>query len=379
MVIPKCTTMNLKLHICLLAGLICCKFSLKGQSTILAVNSSSKTVAQLNASDGSVINASFINLTAQNPGTIKGIIQVQNKLWISDQTANAIYIYNMDGTYSSTIPSSAGLSNIRGLNIVNGEVWVTVAGAANGATANTIKRFDFAGNSLGTYPTIGSPFDVLDNDSGSAYVTSFNSEGIQTMTYSGTISGNLVPSGILSGIQQMNKTQDGNYIVSVFSNNSSAGNNAGIYLISSATGNIISKWTVGGTRGTIQVGNGNYLYTNGNGIYSLDPTTGASTQMAVGGYQYLKLISNSTLSTKDTHKEITTSVYPNPTSGIFFIKSEEKIDSAVLYSSTGQIVKTYRNLDEKENKIDISDLSTNTYMLKTEIKSGQKTTKIIKK
>lgn len=370
--------MNLKLHFYLLLGLISCTISLKGQSIILAVNSTTKTVAQLNASDGSVINANFINLTTQNPGTIKAIIQVQNKIWISDQTANAIYIYNLDGTYSSTIPSSAGLSNIRGLNIVNNEVWVTVAGAANGATANTIKRFDFAGNSLGIYPTIGSPFDVLDNGSGIVYVTSFNSEGIQTMTYDGTISGNLVQSGVLSGIQQINKTQDGNYIVSVFSNNTSAGNNAGVYLISSSTGNIMNKWTVGGARGAIQATNGNYLYTTGNGVYSLDPSTGNSTQMVAGGYQYMKLISG-TLGVNDVKKETSISIYPNPTSGIFFIKSEEKITTATLYSLTGQIVKTYTNLEGKEIKIDISDLPANTYLLKTETKSGQKTSKIIKK
>jgi hypothetical protein len=372
--------MNVKLPFCFLVCLIFVNSLLKGQSVILAVNSTSKTVAQLNATDGSVINANFINLSSLNPGTMKGIIQVQNKFWISDQTVNVIYICNSDGTYSSTIPASTGLSNIRGLNVVNNEVWVTVAGAANGATANSIRRFDFAGNPIGSFDTIGSPFDVLDNGSGSVHVTSFNSEGIQTMSYSGTISGNLVQSGILSGIQQMNKTQDGNYIVSVFSNNSGSGNNAGVYLISSANGNIINKWTVGGARGAIQAGNGNYLYTTGNGVYSLDPSTGSSTQLVAGGYQYLKLINTGTLKTTDVKKENNYfSVYPNPTPGIFYIKSEEKINSATLYSSTGQIVKTYKNLENEEIKIDISDLPANTYLLKTTTKSGQKTSKIIKK
>lgn len=378
--IPKFETMNVKLQFCFLVCLIFVNSLLKGQSVILAVNSTSKTVAQLNATDGSVINANFINLNSLNPGTIKGIIQVQNKFWISDQTANVIYICNSDGTYSSTIPASTGLSNIRGLNVVNNEVWVTVAGAANGATANTIRRFDFTGNPVGTYDTIGSPFDVLDNGSGSVYVTSFNSEGIQTMTYTGTVTGNLVASGILTGVQQIHKTQDGNYIAAVFSNNSSSGNNAGVYLISSANGNILNKWTVGGARGAIQAGSGNYLYTTGNGVYSLDPSTGTSTQLVAGGYQYLKLINTGTLKTNDAKIENNSvSVYPNPTSGIFYIKSEEKINSATLYSLIGQVVKTYKNLEDKEIKIDISNLPANTYLLKTETKSGQKTTKIIKK
>lgn len=369
--------MNTKLSFYLCIGLILINTILKGQTSILAVNSASKTVAQLNTTDGSVINANFINLSPLNPGTIKGIIQVQDKIWISDQTNNTIYIYNLDGTYSSTIPSSVGLSNIRGLNVVNNEVWVTSAGTANGATANSIRRLDFAGNSLGVYPTVGSPFDVIDNGAGSAHITSFNNDGIQTMAYNGTVSGNLVSSGVLSGIQQINRTQDGNYVLAVFSNNSSAGNNAGVYVISSANGSIINKWPVsGGTRGAIQAGNGNYLYTTGNGVYSLNPSTGASTQIISGNYQYLKAVT-STLNVTET-RAMTASVYPNPTSGIIFIKSEEKVNSVTLYSLTGQMLKSFKDIGN-ENKIDISDLPANIYLLRIITETGQKSLKIIKK
>lgn len=371
--------MNIKRHFILLICLIFINSISKGQSTILAINSNSKTVAQLNAADGTVINPSFINLSSLNPGTIKGIIQVQNKFWISDQTNNVIYICNSDGTYSSTIPSSTGLSNIRGLNIVNNEVWVTNAGNSNGATANSIVRLDFTGNNVGTFPTLGSPFDVLDNGAGSVYITSFNSDGIQTMSYNGTVTGNLVQTGILSGVQQINKIQNGNYLVGVFSSNTSAGNDPGVYVISSANGNILNKWAVGGVRGVIQTGNGNYLYTTGSGIYTLNPSTGATAQVISGNYQYMKLINTSTLHVTETKENTTASVYPNPTSGVLFVKSDEKINNVLIYSVAGQMIKNFKNIETNESKIDISDFLPGIYLIKVETKSAQKILKVIKK
>lgn len=371
--------MNRKLQFHLIAGLLFFSILLNAQARILAINSTNKIIATLNPADGSVINASFMNLTSLNTGTIKAVIQVQDKFWVSDQTNNLIYIFNSDGSYSSTIPSSVGLSNIRGLNIVNNEVWVTNAGNSNGATPNTIVRLDFNGNNIGIYPTLGSPFDVLDNGAGSAYITSFNSDGVQTMSHNGTVTGKLVQADIISGIQQINKTQDGNYLLAVFSSNTGSGNNPGVYLISSANGSILNKWLVGGARGVIQTGNGNYLYTTGSGVYTLNPTTGVTAQVISGNYQYLKLVNNSVLNVSEVKGNISASVYPNPTSDVLVVKSDEKINSLSLYSTNGQRIKNFENTDGNESRIDISDLPANMYLIKIETKSGQKTLKVIKK
>ena len=91
------------------------------QQSILVLNSSTKTVAQLNATTGAVLNASFIDLTSLSVGTIKGVTQVDNKIWISDQTQDRIYIYTLAGVYESTIPNT-GLDNLRGLNVVGADV-----------------------------------------------------------------------------------------------------------------------------------------------------------------------------------------------------------------------------------------------------------------
>ncbi|MBD8082534.1 T9SS type A sorting domain-containing protein [Chryseobacterium caseinilyticum] len=364
----------------LLAGglFLFCFLPWSAQSVILAVNSTSKTIAQLDATNGTVLNANFINLSSLSPGTIKGIIRVQDKIWISDQTDNVIYICNLDGSYSSTIPSSVGLSNIRGLNVVNNEVWVTNAGTANGATANSIRRISFAGASLGVYPTLGSPFDALDTGSGTAYITSFDSAGIQTMNYAGTVTGNFVNSGVFTGIQQITKLQNGNYLIAVFSNNSSAGNNAGVYHLSAANGSILNSYTVGGARGIAQMGNGNYLYTTGSGVFSLNPTTGATASLIAGSYQYLKAL-DLTLSVSETKKEISTKVYPNPTAGTVHISAENEIEFIEIYSLNGQLLKTQKANREKKVSVDISELTANTYLVKIKTTTGEKTVKIIRK
>lgn len=350
-----------------------------GQSVILAINSTAKTVAQLNATDGTVINANFINLSSLAPGTIKGIIKVQDKLWISDQTANVIYVYNLDGSYSSTIPASIGLSNIRGLNIVNNEVWVTNAGGTNGATINSIRRLSFTGTSIGVFNTLGSPFDVLDNGSGTAYITSFNSEGIQTMNYAGTVTGNFVNSGVFTGIQQITKLQNGNYAIAVFSNNSSSGNNAGVYHLSATDGTILNSYLVGGVRGVAQLNNGNYIYSNGSGLFSLNPTTGTSTSILTGSYQYIKSFDSLSLSVQEVNQEIKAQIYPNPTNGLVNISSDSEIEAVEIYSLTGRLFKSVKTELLKKVAIDISDLSAQTYLLKIKTQKGFKTTKIIKK
>lgn len=350
------------------------------QKYFLTLNSSSKKVIKLNTTDGSVISESHIDLSNHNPGIIKAIVQVNNKIWISDQTNNAIYIYNLDGTYSKTIPASAGLSNIRGLRIVNNEVWVTNAGNSNGATANSIVKLDFQGNVLGFYPTLGSPFDVLDNGQGEAFVSSFNSDGIQKIKYDGTITGNLVNPDILSGIQQMNKTTDGNLVVGVFSANTSSGNNPGLYLISSANGNIIKKWD-SSVRGAIQSEDGNYLFTTGAGLYRMNAQTNIQTQITTGNLQYLTLIDeDATLAVDDFAIKTKTQVYPNPTSGKIFLNStDSKLKSAKIYNVNGTLVKPFLKLETNIDSLDIGELSPGIYILQLETDNGVETQKIIKK
>lgn len=69
----------------------------------------------------------------------------------------------------------------------------------------------------------------------------------------------------------------------------------------------------------------------------------------------------------------TLSIYPNPTTGAFTIKTAEN-SKAGIFDQTGRMVKTLE-VKEGENKMDISELPNGTYLIKTD----SKTSKIIKK
>ncbi|MCA6066183.1 BspA family leucine-rich repeat surface protein [Chryseobacterium sp. RG1] len=80
-----------------------------------------------------------------------------------------------------------------------------------------------------------------------------------------------------------------------------------------------------------------------------------------------------TLSTADVVKDTVTKVYPNPTTGIFYIEADTK-SNAQLYDSAGKLIKTI-SLNAGKTTVDISELPTGVYFIKQENTSA----KIIKK
>ncbi|MFA7688303.1 MAG: T9SS type A sorting domain-containing protein [Moheibacter sp.] len=69
-------------------------------------------------------------------------------------------------------------------------------------------------------------------------------------------------------------------------------------------------------------------------------------------------------------------LYPNPTTGIINIKTEEPITQAGVYTITGS--KLPIQLSETDNTIDISDLSTGIYFVRITVNNQSQTYKIIK-
>jgi hypothetical protein len=93
----------------------------------------------------------------------KVALQVNSEVWVVDQVADSIFRFSVSSSsppiYLSKI--TGGMDNIRGAAVINGEVWVTNKGTANGAPGQAIVRFDTNGAPLGNIP-LGAvdPFDV---------------------------------------------------------------------------------------------------------------------------------------------------------------------------------------------------------------------------
>jgi len=257
-------------------------------------------VVLLDPFDGTVINSSFIDLTPLNQGQPKALVQVGEEIWISDQTADRIDRFDLSGNFLSTIDT--GLDNIKGLNVIGDEVWVTNAGAANGAPGAAIVRFDLQGNPLGNFVTVGSSFDVIDAGSGEVYISYIgNDTRIERRDYQGNVLGDLVPTGVVTFMQQMVLAPDANTVfVAVFSNN--GGNIAGLYEFSRVDGTIVDSWQEGSLRGVMPLGNGSFLLSAGTnyGVKILDPASGNTTQLWPESSQYFARLNLSPCSTPPT-------------------------------------------------------------------------------
>ena len=69
--------------------------------------------------------------------------------------------------------------------------------------------------------------------------------------------------------------------------------------------------------------------------------------------------------------------YPNPTSGILYLKSIDKIDSVEIFNMLGQKV-LENKLKVNTAQLDISDLSFGTYIMKAMVNGKTATFKVVK-
>lgn len=288
---------------------------------------------------------------------------MNDKIWISDQTNDKIYIYDLTGAFVSAI--TTGLDNVRGINLVNNEVWVANDGNANGSTADSIIRYTTAGVFIGIYPAPNtSIFDIVDNKNGIVYVSGLDVNGIQKLSYTGASLGNLVGSAVFQNLQQINLMSNGNVLAAVFQNHSSSGNNAGVYVLSPANGSIINYYPVpaGNIRGVIQTDNGSILYTTGNALFSINPNTSVQTQIVSGQFQYMTKALIPQLSV-DEVKNSTAKIFPNPATEFIMVESDASIKFLELYAADGRLIRKIKPSDDRMFKVSVSELSAGNYIL----------------
>ncbi|MEI7577137.1 MAG: PEP-CTERM sorting domain-containing protein [Armatimonadota bacterium] len=227
---------------------------------LLVPDSGNDRILKLDAQTGAVIDANFIvNAAFSTPVAAK---QVGAEIWITDQINDSIYRYSDSGSLLSTITGQ--LDNVRGLNVVNGQVWVTNAGTANGGAIG-IYRYDFSGNLLGNFALgassgSNSPWDIKQFGS-DVYISDSTSDDIDRYDVSGTYLGkfyNSPGSADLNFPQQIG-TFNNQVMVAGFSIPT------GLYRFDSS-GAKVGTYDVSGSlglRGVYQLGNGNILATGG--------------------------------------------------------------------------------------------------------------------
>ena len=241
---------------------------------LMVPDSTNDRVMLFSSFDGSLINDNFIDMVPQGASTPINSVQVGQEIWVSDQVADSIFRYSLDGsTHLGTI--SGGMDNVRGFEVVGNTAYVSNAGTNNGAPGNGVVTIDVPSATInGFFVTgdtgVGSPFDVLAYN-GNLLINDIDGEDIDVFNNGGAFQSVFVESDGVSGIdfpEQMAETSSGTILAAGFSSP------AGIYEYDSS-GSLLNYYDVGtGLRGVHELGNGTIMFTDGSGVHIFDPNTG---------------------------------------------------------------------------------------------------------
>ncbi|HZK07777.1 MAG TPA: T9SS type A sorting domain-containing protein [Bacteroidales bacterium] len=255
-----------------------------------------KKIILFDTQDGTLMYDDYIILTSLDPGTVKHVIRVQDELWISDQTKDKVHRLDLNGNVLGAIGESGGMDNLRGMGIINNQVWLANSGNDNGAPGNAVIQIDFDGVVTGNFQVDGGPWMSLPYADNHVLISFSDAGGFPSQIGEYDLNGTFlnpwnVP-GEIKFIQQITPTANGNYLAASFSN-SASGYPSGIHRYDSEGNHIetIGGTSGGGARGCWELGNGNIMWTNGQGTHIADVTTGTSTLVYSGSFQLLEKIS----------------------------------------------------------------------------------------
>jgi hypothetical protein len=244
-----------------------------GESTngkyLLVPDWTADKVIKLDPITGDLIDANFIVASGPLQSPKQAKLSPQGFITVSDQISDLVQKFDTIGTYLGFFAPAGGvntaiLDNIRGHNYrPNGNLVVTVGSSAN---QNSVAEFDNAGNYLGQFITTGSgglnsPFDIVFR-SNDVLVDGSSSNKVHRYDLNGNYLNDFVSSG-LAFPQQIHLEGNGNVSVAGFSSPSA------LYVYDSLGALINSYNVVTGLRGAYKLPNGNYIVTNGTGIYEI--------------------------------------------------------------------------------------------------------------
>ncbi len=266
---------------------------------LMLVESTGDKGALLNRTDGSLVNLNFIlEDNALYPMTTpKAAIQVDNEIWVSDQVNDVIYRFTASLTPTFIGAINTGLDNIRGIRYVNGVVYVCNSGTANGAPGNAIIRYTPQGTLIDSFTSNISPFDVVAFN-GNIVVGDSNVDDLTQYTFAGTFVNTVHNGNVTTGVhfpQQIHVFPTGpnnadEFWVAGFSPP------FGIYRIS-ASGAIVNRYiTPSAPRGLYPLDNGNWVYTDGVSMRSVNLANPSDATIVISGIsgQYISPLDLST-------------------------------------------------------------------------------------
>ncbi|MFW5697070.1 MAG: PEP-CTERM sorting domain-containing protein [Fimbriimonadaceae bacterium] len=237
-------------------------------ANLLVPDFSGDRVMLFSSQDGSLIDENFITdegAVGWQFSSPKAALDLGNgEIWVTDQLEDSVFRFDYSGNYLGGI--TEGLDNVRGIRVIGDQVWVLNGGSNNDAPGTSVIRLDFDGNNLGFFALPESSWDVAPHGD-NVLISDWGNDDLMEYDLDGNFIGNFTNHSNLFNPQQIN--QDGeNYLVGGFGAPESA-----IYQYA-ADGTLLNSWAEGfGPRAAYRLGNGDILWTKGDGVFVLDPST----------------------------------------------------------------------------------------------------------
>ena len=250
------------------------------QGFLLIPDSDDGVVGAYSPFDGSLSEENFLVGNTELSLPINAIDSGNGTILLSDQAFDRVYEYGFNGTFLGiALDEKTGINNVRGITLNNGGDLLAAIGI--GQFGETVQRFDLQGGQETVVAGVN-PFDVLVRDNDILVSNIAGDEQVESYDFDGNL--NFVFESNIQFPEQICETANGQILVAGFDPP------AGIYMYNSA-GFQIDFWGVGPVRGVYQLGNGNILYTTGNGVFSLNPNTDESETIVTGGsYRFIEAI-----------------------------------------------------------------------------------------
>ncbi len=240
---------------------------------LLVPDSTEDRVIALDAVTGAVVNPNFIDVAT--PAAAAGVtstpieaLQIGNEIWVSDQVADRVWRFDLDGGLLGDI-GAGELNNIRGMDRIGDTVYVAMGSdgttLGEGIVTIDVPTLAVTGVFNGRDPADTSYWDVLAYN-GELLVSNSDggNDGIERYDTAGNYLGNLVSSDGLTSfdfVQQIATNAAGNFLLASFSAP------AGVYEVQPDGTNLgIVAADAFGPRGVFELPGGDILWTNGANI-----------------------------------------------------------------------------------------------------------------
>lgn len=262
-----------------------------------------------------------------------------NNIYISYQTADAVYMFDTLGTYLGVYAdASDGLDNVRGIAFFNNHLFICVSPT----TGKAVKEFSGPHTFVRDFVNYAGldPFDIHFLPDGRALVADLGTtDQIALVDTNGSYLRQVISANFPEQIQN-DPILPGDFLTAGFSSNNIRDFDT--------TGTIYRTWSLTYARGVYRLGNGHLLGSNSTAVYMIDSATGALTIKRNGQGRYFELYAISQPGTSEEHSKFniqnsTFEAYPNPFNNSTTIKYNVSTAGKVsikLYNSAGKLVST---------------------------------------